>query len=237
MTAQEYAERYKGRRAKLLEGADFPAGSTPDEEVIVSIVGHTIDLINSPINLYKSEQVVVIFEDKKFKTAEWNGQPNNGRFQFLVEGLTRGWRVPIECLELMEDVIIKPVKLYSQKCVYCKSSAITRRGKTLACSNVKCKSWRWIRKNALVKKAVNKDCGNCGFGASKEDPIVLICAQCYTNSKIDTLDGKNNYYECRCGNRTPMLYEVGKWYRYGCLEEGIRVTQYVGSNNKYWINS
>ena len=126
------------------------------------------------------------------------------------------WNIHPECIKFT-DKPVKPVKLYTSTCSVCHSPS-----RKSFCSNVKCKSWKKLRKMAAQVKYEQ--------GLTPEDPIVVSCHSCgklafligFEQVLRSGIVGTNvgDAYNCsnsHCSYYGWNAYEfaVGHWYKYG----------------------
>lgn len=122
------------------------------------------------------------------------------------------------------------MKTYPHICPYCKSPA--RKSGNLFCSNVKCKSWKKIRKTFA-----NFDYSRIkyGQGMTSDDPIIVVCPNCDNMSKINCALALNRAFCRYCYSFFEFIYEADKWYR-DLFVNTIYTTYYRGNGKWDWMN-
>jgi hypothetical protein len=178
MTAKQFAEKYAGKQIKFINSVK-----------VGIVVGYTevgyicIELINTA-NAWSSNEARIAGATLIFPCMSFS-------------------RHAIETLELMHE----PVKPYPHKCKVCHSPARKTKN-TYMCSNVKCKTWKKVRKQAAVIKNKDTNTDKDGF---------VICPAC-SSFVFETMYVSENYItdtgwlrnnECKNGHKWQITWRDG----------------------------
>ena len=138
------------------------------------------------------------------------------------------WNIHPECIKFTDEPT-KPVKLYSSTCSVCHSPS-----RKSFCSNVKCKSWKKLRKMAAQVKYEQ--------GLTRKDPIVVSCHSCGNMACVIGFDQVLNFAVVgsgigdayKCGNQHCYYYGwnayefvVDRWYKWA---NGIAKVEFNARN-------
>lgn len=140
------------------------------------------------------------------------------------------WWVNIEHISFPQD-LVPPKPFYTSTCSICHKPSRKLKS-SVACSNVKCKSWK------LLKKALNLNTNKIIAG-TYENPIVVLCPVCNklaTSMATNEMNSSGYYgHSSYCSGGCmwqPYSFVSDNWYEY--VGGKVKAVSFVSSGRTKW---